>query len=358
MKQDITVDLTRWQKAFEEHYEAGRSILVERLTEFPAVTILHRQVSGLAGASATGDAKEGRYGLFQAPIGMLTRIKAVVVGLDLREYSARESEEQLLLTVRLQASIGKAIEILKQGGIIEPDEPRIIEHTGDGALVVFTSVDDYRQGLDQEHDEWRRWLEAPSAENGKKEEAAKAWSKVKRRTETSCFPQVVDQAMAFVFCLNAIIGSDNTRNAFALGPGAAQNSYVPAYPVECRFAVSYDDILLRTEKGGNLKCSGGGLVTCQRILSSDHGTHLLLHAELLRQLEGHGGISSVCRGQWGHRLHHALLPQSVLKNRAYRFVDVFGFHHDGPLLRALGRDYEEAREYHIGSHNIASIDGP
>jgi hypothetical protein len=173
---------------------------------------------------------------------------------------------------------------------------------------------------------------------------------------------MVDQAVAFVFALNAILSGDNARNARATdradtnGP-PTETAPLPAYPVECRFAVSIGDVLLRTDEAGALKCTGGALITCNRILLSDQGSHFLIHNELLRQLERHGGIASLCQGQWGHRLHCALLPKAMIKGGNYQFADAFGFYHDGPLLRALGKSYHEPMQYHIGSHNIGSLRG-
>lgn len=354
----ILAGLTCWQKKLEEYYNSGCRIILARCEQQNSVTMLWSDSLPLGGVEDNEPPEPQRLGRFQKAIGALACIRAVVVGLDLREYSRREPADQLFLAVRLGASIKKAKQVLQDGGILPPQEPRIVEGTGDGALVFFTSLDHYqKEGL-------------PDATQcscclGQKEKegdpACTEWNRRKREMEAARFPEVVDQAMAFVFAVNAIISNDNARNAcWTSGPGSGNRreaaTALPAYPVECRFALSVGDVLLRTDEAGALKCSGGALITCSRILSSDRGSHLLIHEDLLRQLESHGGLASLCQGQWGHRLHCALLPKSVVKSDVYRFADAFGFHHDGPLLRALGCSYQEPREYHIGSHHSGSLD--
>ena len=98
------------------------------------------------------------------------------------------------------------------------------------------------------------------------------------------------------------------------------------------------------------------MVTCARILSADHGNHFLMDYALLKDLERHGGLGNLCGGQWGQRLHTALLDEVKVKSGKFRFADIFGFYHDGLLLHALRHLHQKPRTYHIGSHNVASID--
>ena len=104
-----------------------------------------------------------------------------------------------------------------------------------------------------------------------------------------------------------------------------------------------------------LNCVGNGIVTCGRILSSDHGSHFLIDNELLRAIQTRGGLPSLCNGRWEHRLHSALLHEQKVKTSRVRYADVFGFYTDTPLLVALNRINTPSTRHHIGSHDMLSL---
>lgn len=352
-----TAILTSWQKPLQRAYESGQQIILESRSTGKGqrcrtlfTDLMRRTPGGDANPDNAPDPPTASP--FRRAIGHLARIKAIVVGVDLREYSRREAEVQLLLTVALEASMAKTINALRLGGLLPGNEPRIVESTGDGSYLVFTSLNDYPSS---DPDAWQ----TQGPETGASQDIRQQWSRDKEHIEDSGFARLVDHAMSFVFGLNALLGSDNAREAFRSEDAAQTGSGVAAHPVECRFAVSYDDVLLRWSltQPAKLSCSGTGIVTCSRILSRDHGNHLLVHDALLRKLESRGGLSSICRGMWGHRLHGALLKDTVVKTGTYRFADLFGFYNDGPLLRALGWGHERPNQCHIGSHDLGSVDG-
>jgi hypothetical protein len=379
---NLVAELTKWQDAHDEQYNAGALIGWEVCPKINSVTLLYRDRPPRGVGSSQPEP------LCPRCIGSLLGIRAVTVGIDLREYSQRKSEDQLCLSVRLEASVRKAVKILESGGILPPSEPRIYDFAGDGALVVFTSIDHYikedmakllrcptccnraETGTDPANQKINR-NRCPNCPNFTTERQAECEQAIqsKHETERAHFTEVVDRACSFVFALNAILGGDNIRNA-GWDDYPRDQGQIPPYPVECRFALSYGDIFLRKHQiqpnnpndispNIQLRCSGAGLVTCSRILSVDKGNHFLLHEDLVHRLAGNGGLSSICQGQWGQKFHAALLPKSMIKSDHYRFFDVFGSHHDGPLIRALGRPYQEPHEYPIGSHHVGSIDfGP
>jgi hypothetical protein len=321
-------------------------------------------------------------------LGVLPRVRAIVVGLDIREYSRRTPEQQMFLTMNLHVCIEKAVELLRQFNLPEA-EPRIRIQTGDGAYVVFTFVDAW------DEDDWRAFEVEPGAdlnqspagqaadpspkqgdrrpkisfgaefENSSEDgspspsQALKDFMEKRRMAEGRYLPVVAEQAMSFVFALNAIMNGDNARQGFAVDPPGAEvrPGGLAAFPTECRFALSYEEVLL-LETNGVLNCVGNGMVTCARILATDHGSHLLMDYELLRALERHGGLRVLCGGKWNHRLHSAVLDEVKVKSGTFRYADIFGFYDDTPLLSTPGLFREKPRQYHIGSHNVLSIGSP
>ncbi len=350
--------IREWQNDLLESYQDGRTIHFRSITDRACLAYSDDHPPGQPSIS-TGRQCHG----------ILPRVKAIVVGLDIREYSRRKPEHQLFLTMNLHVCVKKAIELLRIDGILTESEPRITIQTGDGAYVVFTLLEAHDPFDTLEFDEeLKRCVEDSSLEadgkNGLWEsedwkdlvEQTKICVKERRECESNYLPTAAAQAMSFVFALNAIMSGDNARQGFVSDsskPGEI-DSGVQVFPAECRFAVSYDEVLL-LDVYGSLNCIGNGIVTCARILSTDHGNHLLLDYELLKGLECYGGLKSLCGGQWGHRLHFALLDDVKVKSGQFRYADVFGFHDDKPLLQALRRAHQTPASYHIGSHNVASL---
>jgi class 3 adenylate cyclase len=361
--EDILKHLTCGQEQIDGPYSSGRRIALIPCPQGAPVMLMCSETP----LDERDSAAKRIVDRIQEVIKPLLGIEAIAVGLDLREYSRRDPANQLLLTLMLEAGIRKTRRILEGGGILPPQEPRVVEPTGDGALVFFTALDHYDSRGLPEAQSCTQCRRAPK--RSEHDWPCSLWHLRKRTIEADHFLEAVDRAMAFVFALNAIVSNDSNRCADPAslprsGASAAGGSTPPAYPVECRFAVTWGEVLLRTDEGravlytlggGALRCSGNALITCNRILMTDKGSHFLIHDDLLRKLEPHGGLASVCQGQWRHRLHCALLPKSTVKSGAYQFADAFGFYDDGPLLRALGNPYQEPREYYIGSHDIRSI---
>lgn len=277
---------------------------------------------------------------------ILPRVKAVIVGLDIREYSKRPPEVQLFLTLNLHSSIRLTRQELQRSGLISPDEPRIVVQTGDGAYVVFTFLD----ACDpfELNEKWK------GAED---ERAKERLARNKRANEAAHISTAASDAMSFVFALNAILAVDAEQRRFELDLDSRRlgGDQAPAFPIECRYALSYDDVLLLVDINGSLNCVGSGMVTCSRILASDKGAHLLVDEKLLRDLEPSGGLMGLGGGLWGQELHTALMDETQVKKTSLRYADVFGFYHDAPLLEAFGRSPDQRRAYHIGSHNVGSL---
>jgi hypothetical protein len=322
-------------------------------------------------------------GTARSDLGIIPTVKAIVVGLDIREYSRRSPEQQLFLTLNLHASIHKAIRLLQRAGICSLfGEPRIIVQTGDGAHVVFTFIDAFNPfeaarrwkvncGALKQLEEKRKKLEEEPRDGVKPKDRQHAleknreesqiekkkidqYAREKEQQEANYFPHAIWQAMSFVFTLNGIMNGDNTRQSFYFED--PKSKIIPAFPLECRFAMSYEDVLLLSDISGNLNCVGKGMVTCARILSTDHGNHFLIQEQLLNALARHGGLLAVGGGLWENRLHYTMLEEARIKHAGFRYANVFGFYRDGPLLPAIGRLHDPPKTYQIGSHDLRTID--
>jgi len=184
-------------------------------------------------------------------------------------------------------------------------------------------------------------------------------------------PEVAGWAVSFVFTLNAILHNDNTNQIFTDDSELSSGRH-PTFPIECRYAMSYDDVLLledltRTHLAShqedreedilnNLNCIGNAMVTCSRILSTDHGNHFLVDNNLLQMIASCGGLEKLCGGQWGQRLHLTLMNDVKVKSGVFRYADAFGYYHDRLLMDAIRKIHQRCETYHIGSHNIGSLD--
>lgn len=351
----IEQKVTEWQDTLLAEYQRGRRIHFKNLAD--RVCIAYSE------DPPTGRRKKAVQTKFHM---ILPRVKAIVVGLDIREYSRRDAEQQLFLTLNLHISITKAVKLLRKSLILPPYEPLIIIRTGDGAFVVFTLLEAHDPFSEPEQkvfkeakekmDRTQEWIEEDWKNAGN---SLQEWVEEREDSESRHLPTVAGRAMSFVFALNSIMSNDNAHQGFVADsagfPAKSDFPTISAFPAESRFAVSFDEVLLLTDENGGLSCVGHGMVTCARILSTDRGRHLLIDYGLLRALEGSGGLQNLCGGVWEHRLHSALLDDVKVKSGEFRYTDVFGFYSDKPLLRALRRTHEKPVLYHIGSHNMSSI---
>lgn len=272
-------------------------------------------------------------------LGILPCVRSIIVGTDIQEYSRRKPQQQLFMTLCLYACVTRAAELLRDAGILSREEPRVTVQTGDGAYAVFTFLDAF--------DVFRK----PDPAFPEREYAAK-----KHQAESRYLPHVAEQAFSFVFALNALVHSENVRQGFVDEPRDRRQSESPVFPLSVRYAMSFEDVLLMLDVNESLNCVGSGMITCNRILSADHGNHFLVQDALLRELQRYGGLDAVGDRQWGQRLHHTLLPETRVKSSHVRYADVFGFHNDRPLLRAQGRPHAERAVLSIGSHDVGSLE--
>jgi len=346
-----------WQNALLKRYREGRTL------HFRPV------VDGVCVAYSEEPAAGGRKAASRILHGIIPRVKAIIVGLDIREYSRRLPEHQLFLTMNLHIGIRRTIELLRSVSIIPPREPRVVVQTGDGALVVFTFLDYRDPGYREQdvEDQVRKMLRHdPILKTTEFENELKALeifcrsriASPNRDQDAACLPMVADQVFSFIFTMNAMMQWDNERQglearSFKVGLPDPEN---PAFPAECRFAVSYAEVLPLYDVNGAVNCVGEGMVTCSRILSSDHGCHFLVDQKLLNGLETSGGLRAICGGKWDQRLHHALMSEVRIKSGRFRYADVFGFHTDRPIIEALKRTSMAPTSYHIGSHDVGSLE--
>jgi hypothetical protein len=343
---DLKSAVDKWQRSVMGAYVGGRRL-----------TFLENRVDGgsesvWSARSAIPAVRLSENDSDERSLGILPCVKAITVGLDIREYSRRMPEQQLFLTMCLFAAINRGIELLRRAGMIEPDEPRVTAQTGDGALIVFTSVDAFNPVRRMEELLCGPGDGKPSFNEGA---GGAAYAQEKRKVELERLPRLAEQAFSFVFAVNSLIENENRRQGFVEQPIGGHAS-TAVFPVAVRYAMSYDNVLLMLDVNEVLNCVGRGMVTCARILATDHGNHFLIEDSLLRALAPLSGVNGIGGGVWGQRLHSAVLQEARVKTNVVRYADVFGFYSDGPLLMAQGRHRAPRRQYHIGSHDVGAID--
>jgi hypothetical protein len=338
----------QWQKALMAPYLNGREMHFRTLDKRVCV------------AYSTSPPVGNAMGLDPQFIGILPRIKAVVIKMDVREYSRRSTEDQLFLTSTFFAWIERARDLLTCASLLTKDEPRITIQEGDAAYFIFTppSVIDFEEksgalskqlktNMDKlSHTE--DWRSIASLKNVFNEFVA--WRDQCEREE---LPIIAGQAFSLIFALNALMKHDNGRKAFS---SHNEEQALPPFPVESRFAASYDDVLLLRDINRQLNCVGNGVVTCGRIISADHGGHLLVHHELFKALDTHGGLENLCSRRWGQQFHSAVFDAVKIKTGEFRYVDIFGYHNDRPLLDGLHLYTTPSRVYSIGSHDVRCLE--
>ena len=263
-------------------------------------------------------------------------VPAVVVGIDVREYSlGTGGAQQLLISTLVYKAIEEAIAALVRLGYSREEEPVIVQRTGDGALVVF--------------DCW----ECFNAERLCNEESRPNWAlccpekKGKPADGLQC-EGLLDVAFSFLFSLNIYLWNASRVST--------ANGKLPV-GFRQRFAMSAGDIHLISGRDGGLDCVGSALIHCARLLSIDSGAHFLLQQEIVDFIERtKGGVPGICAGQWGHDFHVDESPSRKIKYGEYRYADVFGEHSDRPLNLALQRFGVDDKRYRIGAHNSQTID--
>ncbi len=278
--------------------------------------------------------------------------RAVVVGVDVREWTRRSWAVQSMITAILYDNIRHVCDTLQNVGILRDGQPSVVSHTGDGAMLVFDCADDASKKP-------RDYCLATGHHSGKCQLCPQPG-------EDRLPIDVINGVMAFVYALNAITQQDNYGERFRTAPcgqrveSELEGPTIEYLPVYLRYALSHGRVLPVIGVYGQLECVGEPMVTCNRILSTDHGNHLLFSRDLLREIDRHGGLLQLGKGHpvfdWKHVLYVSESADKDLKCRNFRYADVFGYHEDGPLLRALGQTAFEPRRYQIGSHDTRMVD--
>lgn len=271
-------------------------------------------------------------------------IEAVVVGIDVREWTRRGIHNQLVLAAILNHSILEAIDMLRNADVFRAGcDPFITSPTGDGAYIVFAAG-----GVKEKKDHG-------ATGSGKKKTETPKESEAERRARN----EAMEKALLLVLTINTLVSEYNARDLFAEKPPKEKDEMevLPIYP---RFAVTMDRILVSRDVGGNRTAIGPAMVSCARILSTDHGNHFLVHDRFLHECYHRGGIDKVVSGagvgDWDAHFHLTEIPDTQVKFATYRYADVFGHYSDQPLLRmrSMMRSVKPIR-YHIGSHDVLRI---
>jgi hypothetical protein len=345
--------LSLWQDSVVGDYGAGRIISLGQVPDDGdegVAAAAADAVSTPAGfrlysyyPPGTDRRRTGRgYGAPRRQLGQLPRVRSLIVGLDVRGYSNRPDEEQVFLALALHVAMTRAEDLLRMGGMLPAQEPLITLERGDGGFLVFS------------------FLEALTSDDVFGSENPRETDDARESRLGNHLPTVVSYAFGFIFALNALVQQANQRRGFRSGGSLTAprepTDAMRALPIEVRYAISYGDVLPLIDTHRSLNGAGGGIVTCARILATDHGGHLMVQQSLLDALLPSGGLDAICGGKWGHKLHRAELPQTNVKSNTVAYSDIFGFHHDQPLLEALGRTALPPTRYHIGSHDVGVLD--
>jgi hypothetical protein len=304
-------------------------------------------------------------------------IPALVVGVDVREWTRRTPAVRTLITALLYYNIRRTCEIIRKGGLLV-EEPTFISHTGDGAMVVFDTWE-YLKG-ESYCGFWDGQCNQPCLEPvwnargcpgrpkkiGPRVEPIAAAPEVPPKgldelDQENRIYQSILKALAFIFSLNAITQQDNEGKRFNVLPEPYQSEHGEEYlPLYLRYALSFGRVTPVIGAQGQLECIGPPMVTCNRILSTDHGNHFLLERNLLVQINKFGGLLRIGEGvpgfDWKQELYVSELPDKKIKYGSFRYADVFGHHQDGPLLAARGMSHIRPNRFQIGSHDAKVLD--
>ncbi len=276
----------------------------------------------------------------------------VVAGLDIREWTKRNPSGQLIVAAIMNSCILHALRILQTEGLFTKEDPLLVVPTGDGAYVVFDAGADEEESSKKEKEE-RKIVEELNEQSIK--ERQERLQKLQQATEDRL--EAIQKALSFVLIVNAFFVEQNARGrSCAWGIQDEETSVLPIYP---RFALTLDRMLLCIDVKEKLNAIGPAMVTCGRILSSDHGNHFLVHDWLMHECDLYGGLARVAScaglGDWDAHFHCAELPEKQIKSGRFRYADVFGHYSDGPLLRLHGIRSVKPMEYQIGSHDILRL---
>jgi hypothetical protein len=284
--------------------------------------------------------------------------EAVVLGIDIKEWTRRDWAIQTIISANLYELISRVSRILKEDGILGENDPIHIAHTGDGAMVVFVEHDNsHERGMTRckwENNNMKNCCLTPE------------WDPQNcyfdpriHDVDRSISKNIILKALSFLFSLNAIIQQDNFSEKFKVERkgGNQRYQYLPLY---LRYALSMGRVFPVINTYNDLECIGNPMVTSNRILSTDHGNHFLVDRKLLNEMNKYGGIQSIGseteQFNWNQSLMISELPEKQIKNDVFRYVDIVGFHEDGPLLRALKKGNLQPKKYQIGSHDVRAID--
>jgi hypothetical protein len=348
---DAVEKMSEWQKAVYGEYRSGNHVHYDKPDG--ETTLVYTQLFDELGKPIPGTVQ------FH---GLLPCVKSIVVGIDIREYSRRDAEQQLFLTVTLFARIRQVIGLLRFVGLCEIDQPPIVVSTGDGAHVVFTfpipeiKMDEYNRKFEAYiHSKTdlhiNQWVKRRAALRAKM--AIEELAETRKDSDDASVFAVASSAFSFVLALNAVLVEDGERRLFHQSPESKDG--FNAFPMECRYVMSYENVLLMKDVNNMLNACGSALITCARILSTDKGSHFLVDYELVKDLERHGGLNHLCKRQWNQDFHTALMDSVNVKSGTFRFQDVFGFYDDALLMQAMRQTQTKPKRFHIGSHNVMSI---
>ena len=357
---------------------ASRTLLIKRAADFAA-----ELNQGLSAGHFIKPLDENLIGVGfrQTPAIIRKEIKlpvewGVVVGLDIREWTKRSAPGQLVVAAIMNGQILQTRDLLRAHGLFSHDDPLLIVPTGDGAYIVFDAggevetlepaENQVKAAREKEKAERKAGTEAPSDEvKREKQEATAALVKASAEAEKAAWKRVtaIGKALCFVLTLNAFFSEQNSRGVSSAW-SSRKSQDMPVLPIYPRFALTIDRMLLCIDKtNGNdrLNAIGPAMVTCGRLLSSDHGNHFLVHDRLLHECAPYGGLARVASrlggmgSDWDAHFHYTELPETKIKSGQFRYADVFGHYGDAPLLRLHGRESASPLEYHIGSHDVLRL---
>lgn len=278
---------------------------------------------------------------------------AVVVGIDIREWSRRDFAIQSLMTVNLHKNIKTTLDHLRKSGLINFHDPMSIQYTGDGAILIFggeLSENPGARSIDCKKEPKYTCLDSdPNLDLNV--------CMIKPASFDSDL-QSIFGALSFVFSFNALSQWDNIGQKYIHASGATrEHSYAPLY---LRYAISTGNVFPVLDAFDQLQFVGAPLVTCSRILSTDHGNHFLVDARLLHEMNKYGGISKIGTGHpstcWDQELIISEFPEKQVKTGYFRYADIFGHHSDKPLLQSLGKTTITPGRFQIGSHDTRVVD--
>jgi hypothetical protein len=302
-------------------------------------------------------------------------IPALVVGIDVREWTRRTPAIRTIITALLYNNIKRTCDIIRKTGLFTENEPTFISHTGDGAMAVFDTWEYWKDGdyncfwdgkkckqscLDPKLEE--RWCPGQKNNNSTHTDAQNnAKQPLYEQDRDSRIYKCILKALAFIFSLNAMTQHDNEGKRFNVlsDPynSEAREEYLPLY---LRYALSFGRVTPVIGALDQLECIGTPMVTCSRILSTDHGNHFLLDRDLLVQINKFGGLLRIGEREpkfnWKQELYVSELPDKNVKYGSFRYADVFGHHEDGPLLQARGMSHVQPHRFQIGSHDAKVLD--